>query len=55
MRRNWRFIGAILGALIGIVCAWSIRHFGAFWVNSPVPFAIIGYATGVLLEDEKSA
>lgn len=55
LRRNWKYIGAILGALLGIVCAWSMGRFLMFWVNSPVPFAIIGYATGALLEDKKSA
>ena len=53
MRTKWKYIGAILGTVIGIVCAWNIDHFRAFWVDSPVPLAIIGYATGALLDDEK--
>jgi hypothetical protein len=55
MRKNWKYIGAILGAVIGILCAWNADHFMAFWVDSPVPLAIIGYATGALLDDGKPA
>jgi hypothetical protein len=55
MGRNWKYIGAILGTVIGMLCAWNIQYFGAFWEGTPVPFAIIGYATGALLEDKKSS
>jgi hypothetical protein len=55
MRKNWKYVGAIVGTVIGILCAWNIGYFGAFWVDSPVPFAIIGYATGALLDDGKPA
>lgn len=55
MKRKWKYVGAILGTLIGLVCAWNIQQFGEFWVSSPVPFAIIGYAAGALVDDGKIA
>ena len=53
MRTKWKYKGAILGTVIGLACAWWMPTFKMFWVESPIPLAIIGYATGALLDDEK--
>jgi len=51
MRGKRKYLGAIGGTLVGFALAWNIHHFGAFWVQSPVPLAILGYAIGALSDD----
>ncbi len=51
MRGKRKYVGAIVGTLVGFALAWNVSNFGAFWLETPVPLAILGYSIGALFEE----
>ncbi len=52
MNKNLKYVAAIVGTVIGICLAYHPENL--FWTGLSVPFGIIGYSVGAMIDDRKT-